>query len=190
VEADRSRWDERHADRPPAAPERPEALGDDPALVEAVPTTGTALDLACGLGGTALWLAERGLEVLAVDVSPVAIGAVQAAAVDLALDHVIDARVLDLDLGLEEPTIDGRAPFDVIVCQRFRDRRLYRPIVEALVPGGLALVTVLSAVGTGGQPGDFHAQPGELIDAFADQPVTVLRTDEGDGVASIVVRRR
>ncbi|MDD1626440.1 MAG: methyltransferase domain-containing protein, partial [Methylococcaceae bacterium] len=38
-----------------------------------LPATGTALDLACGLGANAIYLAERGLAVTAWDISFVAI---------------------------------------------------------------------------------------------------------------------
>lgn len=35
----------------------------------------------------------------------------------------------------------------MVVCQRFRDAALYRPLAAALAPGGLLLVGVLCAVG-------------------------------------------
>ena len=189
MDADRTRWDERHSGRPTARPARPEAITDRPAILEEVPTAGRALDLACGTGAVTLWLAERGLDVVAVDVSPVAIDLAARAADELALGERVTARVVDLDDGIGE-AIRGGAPYDVVVCQRFRDRRLYAPIVDLLVPGGLAIVTVLSTVGLDGEPGDFHAAPGELTAAFGDLDVDVLLDREGDGLASIVVRRR
>lgn len=188
MEADRVRWDDRYAGRPPSRPGRPEALADRPALIEEVPTAGRALDLACGTGAVALWLAERGLEVVAIDVSPTAIGLVRRSAAELALDDRITARVVDLDDGIDAATL-AAAPFDVVVCQRFRDRHLYAPIVDLLAPGGLAVATVLSSVGLDGEPGDFHAAPGELTAAFTDLDVDVLLDLEADGIASIVVQR-
>ena len=67
-----------------------------------------------------------------------------AAAHDLA--GRIDARVVDLDDGLPAD-LHGVA---VVVCQRFRGRDLYGPIVDVLQPGGVAIVTVLSVVGVDG----------------------------------------
>ena len=42
-----------------------------------LPTTGRALDLACGLGGNALLLAARGLETWAWDIANVALARMQ-----------------------------------------------------------------------------------------------------------------
>ena len=68
---DRERWDARWA-------EGAHAGGDAPAWLDAlppdlVPTSGRALDVAAGAGRVSLWLARRGLEVVASDVSPVAL---------------------------------------------------------------------------------------------------------------------
>jgi 2-polyprenyl-3-methyl-5-hydroxy-6-metoxy-1,4-benzoquinol methylase len=65
----REKWDARHGD----AQKRPvvaEVLAQNRHLL---PAAGAALDLACGLGGNALLLAELGLEVKAWDLSAVAV---------------------------------------------------------------------------------------------------------------------
>ncbi|KKB97212.1 class I SAM-dependent methyltransferase, partial [Mycobacterium nebraskense] len=72
AEADRQRWDERYATK---APPTVDAVGPPEFLAphaELLPTAGRALDLACGPGLTAVWLAMRGLRVEGLDVSPVA----------------------------------------------------------------------------------------------------------------------
>jgi hypothetical protein len=141
--------------------------------------------VACGLGGQTLWLAGRGLHVVALDVSPVAIATVVESAAAAGLSGRVDARVTDLDAGLPpEP-----ATVDVIVCQRFRQPALYPQFADRLRPGGIGLVTVLSEVGTD-SPGVFHAPPGELPAAFDRPDIDVLHHDERAGQASIVFRRR
>ena len=58
---DRLRWDERYASRGAAAPDSiglPEVFAP---YADAFPAGGHALDLACGQGATAVWLARRGL---------------------------------------------------------------------------------------------------------------------------------
>lgn len=145
----------------------------------AFPTTGTALDLACGRGPVAVWLAQRGLRVWGLDVSPVAV----ALARELADAYGVAARcrfdVADLDDGLP-----AGPPVDVVVCHLFRDPRLDTAVVERLVPGGLLAVAVLSEVGA--EPGPYRARPGELLDAFA--ALDVVAAGEGDGQAWLVAR--
>jgi len=190
MDDDRKRWDERHAARsegPVAAPEAPEALALlDEAMLAQIPTAGLAVDIACGVGAQSLWLAQRGMHVLAIDVSPVAIDLTQAAADEHDLAARIDARVVDLDAGLPEDAAEA----SLVVCQRFRSPDLYPAIIDVLGEGGMAIVTVLSEVGLDGTPGVFHARGGELVDAFASDEVDVLASSEQAGVASIVLRRR
>ena len=178
AETDRVRWDERHADREPG-------LVDVPAVFAAhrdlFPSTGSALDLACGQGGVSVWLALRGLEVLGVDVSPVAI----ARARELAADNGVGARcrfeVVDLDDGLP-----AGPPADVILCHKFRDRRLDAAISERLAPGGLLAISALSEVGA--KPGPFRVRAGELPAAFA--ALERIATGEGDGEAWLLARNQ
>src|SRR5882724_2695030 len=58
-------------------------------------TPGKALDLACGAGRNALWLAEQGWSVTAVDGAPAAIEIVRKKASERGL--TVDARVADLE---------------------------------------------------------------------------------------------
>lgn len=177
---DATRWDDRYRSATPPGPLAPDARAD---VIELLPRTGVAIDIACGLGSQSLWLAQRGLEVVAIDVSPIAIDALRAAAQAAGFANRIHPRVTDLDIGLPaEPTTA-----DVIVCQRFRQPSLYTQIAERLAVGGIAIVTVLSEVGTD-SPGPFHAPPGELIAAFDE--FDILDAHEGDGVATVVARRR
>jgi SAM-dependent methyltransferase len=180
---DATRWDDRYRSASPSGPLAPDAVADREDLIELLPDTGVAIDIACGLGGQSLWLAQRGLDVVALDVSPIAIDALRAAAHNAGLADRIDARVTDLDLGLPaEP-----ATADVIVCQRFRQPSLYAQIAARLAVGGIAIVTVLSEVGAA-SPGPFHAPPGELVAAF--DGFDILDAQEGRGLATVVARRR
>jgi SAM-dependent methyltransferase len=180
VLADAERWDSRYSGRATGEPRPPTGLTGI-----AIPEHGRCLDVACGLGEQSLWAARLGFEVVALDASPIAIAALRAAAARHGVGERIDARVIDLDGGLPD---DIEARCALVICQRFRDPRLYPSLVQAAEPGGLVVITVLSAVGTA-SPGQFHAPAGELTDAFRALDVEVLRSLEQDGEATLVARR-
>jgi SAM-dependent methyltransferase len=94
------------------------------------PNAGMALDLAAGLGRHALWLADRGWRVSAVDVSEIAIGKLSQAAGQLNVRinlFAVDAAEYDF----------ASARFDLIVLFYHLDRGVFPKIVSALNPGGL-----------------------------------------------------
>jgi SAM-dependent methyltransferase len=183
MHGDATRWDDRYRSTSPPDPLAPDAVENRSDLLALVPETGVAIDIACGLGSQSLWLAQRGLDVVAFDVSPIAIDALRTAALTAGLAERIDARVTDLDSGL--PAEPGAA--DLILCQRFRQPSIYAQIADRLVAGGIAIVTVLSEVGAS-SPGPFQARPGELATAFTD--LDLLYIHEADGESTIVARRR
>jgi SAM-dependent methyltransferase len=178
-EQDRVRWDATYASRSPAdtGPGPPSVFASQVAVF---PVAGTALDVACGLGAGSIWLGQRGLEVLGVDVSPVAVETARALALRFGVAERCRFAVADLDDGLPA----GR-PVDVILCDRFRDARLDHALVDRLAPGGLLAICVLSEVG--GTPGPFRAAPGELRAAFSE--LEVIAAGEGDGRAWLLGRR-
>jgi SAM-dependent methyltransferase len=192
MEADRDRWDVRWSaagvESDQAAPVAPDVVDAHPELLEQLPTDGIALDLACGIGAQSLWMAARGLTVSALDVSPVAVDLAARSAAQHGF--AVDAAVWDTDEGLPAD-LNGLA---MIVCQRYRASDLYLDFVQRLRPGGVLILTVLSAVGLDATAGPFHAPAGELTNAYrwgaTAGTIAVLVDDEHDGQASIVVRRR
>jgi len=179
---DRLRWDERYRAAAPDASVGP----SDVALparfagcADELPRAGHALELACGAGVASVWMAQRGLDVLAVDVSFVAIEQARALAERAGVADRCRFAVADLDDGLPPGP-----PADVVLCHRFRDPRLDGALVARLAPGGLLAISVLSEVGAA--PGRFRARPGELLAAFAD--LTVVDAGEGDGEAWLLAR--
>src|SRR5580700_4643199 len=90
-------WDERYRTGQRAAEDLEAA--PNPLLIETAKRLqpGTALDLACGTGRNALWLAEQGWNVTAVDGAPTAIEILRQRAAEKGI-HV-DVRVADLESG-------------------------------------------------------------------------------------------
>ncbi|MDT4289367.1 class I SAM-dependent methyltransferase [Methylomonas sp. MO1] len=95
-----------------------------------LPKQGKALDLACGLGGNAVLLAESGLAVDAWDISLVALQILQQQATEKGLS------IATQQCHISAETLAQQA-YDVIVICRFLDRTLCNAIMAALKPGGL-----------------------------------------------------
>ena len=182
TEEDRHRWDARYRDQG-ARPDT-DAFGP-PALfapyADRFPTRGTALDLACGRGAASVWLACRGLEVLGVDVSPVAVGLARELAERAGVAARCRFEIADLDQGLPPGP-----PYDVIVCHMFRDSRLDGKIIERLAPRGILAIAARSEVGAE-EPGGFRAAPGELLASFG--ALRVIAYGEGGGRAWLLAEK-
>jgi tellurite methyltransferase len=95
-----------------------------------LPDNGRALDLACGLGGNSILLAQQGLRVDAWDIADVPITALQALASREKLP--IQAEVVDVESNPPVPDT-----YDVIVVSYFLDRDIIPDLIQALKPGGL-----------------------------------------------------
>ena len=105
-------------------------------------TPGRALDAGCGEGADAVWLARRGWEVVAVDISSVALehAADHAGQADPAAARRIEWRRADL---IAEPPPAGS--FDLVSAQFMQlppEERaaLLRVLIEAVRPGGTLLI--------------------------------------------------
>jgi len=163
---DRDRWDGRYADQPLLTPldcAVPTVFAD---WVDLFPTAGTAVDIACGRGAGSVWLAQRGLDVLGVDISPVALTQAAALAARCGMADRCRFVIADLDAGLPS----GPAA-DVILCSRFRDARLDQEIVHRLTAGGLLAISARTV-------GRFAVRAGELSAAFAALHVIAEGADQ------------
>lgn len=156
-----------------------------------VPQQGDALDVACGRGRHALWLASRGLATLAIDRDPSAVSFVNAEAVRRGLP--LRAAVVDLEADQDQVRL-GVAAYDVIVVVYYLHRPLMPLLCDALRPGGvLVYETFTRAQAARGKPTNpaFLLEPGELLELVA--PLDVLAQREGDFegkmVASVIARR-
>ena len=138
-----------------------------------LPTDGSALDLACGLGQNAFFLAKHGLNLEAWDSSEVAIAAVNSHASMYGL--TVKGRCLD---------VTQRWPassFDLIYVSAYLQRDLCPQIVRSLKSGGILFYQTFNQVPLAGKPKNpnYLLQPGELLALFSDLlPVVYLDEQE------------
>jgi SAM-dependent methyltransferase len=150
---------------------------------------GAALDLACGRGRHALWLAEQGWQVTAVDRDAEALGVLEDDARRRRLPIVTER--IDLETGSEVLPVEA---FDAIVVVHYLHRPLFPQIVRALRPSGvLVYETFTTAQAARGKPTNpaFLLRPGELRQLVRPLETLVWREGQFDGraVASVVARR-
>lgn len=127
-----------------------------------LPFNGRALEVACGLGGNARFLAQCGLKVDAWDISDNALTILNNWA---SLNHLpITPLITDL-----EQMLLPYQQFDVIVVSRYLDRKLFSGLVDALKPNGLIIYQTFLAPVQENAPRnpEFYVQSGELSHAFA-----------------------
>jgi SAM-dependent methyltransferase len=101
---------------------------------------GRALDLGCGEGADALWLAERGWRVVAVDVSHTALQRAAADALDRGLERHIDFQRHDLSDSFPEGTFDLVTAHYLHSPARLNREQVLRRAAEAVGSGGLLLI--------------------------------------------------
>jgi SAM-dependent methyltransferase len=150
---------------------------------------GKALDLACGTGRNALWLAEHGWCVTAVDGALAAIEILRSRAAERGI--TVDTRIADLEKG--EYQIEPSA-WDLIVICYYLQRDLFQPAKEGLVPSGI-LLAIVHITERGEEPTEHRLRPGELMKYF--QGWEILHRHEGQPndaahrrpVAEILARR-
>jgi SAM-dependent methyltransferase len=163
-------WNERYRQR--------EEILDTPApllqdyLAKTPP--GRALDLACGAGRNAIWLARNEWDVVAVD------GASEA--IQILRDHEprVETHVLDLERGAPLPFPD--ASFDLVVILYYLHRPLFAEAQRVLKPRGL----FVTAVRTRNLNPRYCVRPRELPTFF--QGWELLHSHEDD-IAEVVARK-
>lgn len=197
---DRREWDDRYA-----ASDLVWSAGPNQFVAEVAGTLppGRALDVACGEGRNAIWLAEKGWEAVGVDFSPVAIE--KAGRLAAARQVEVDWRVGDVT----DRDVLGDETFDLVLVAYLHLPEaeiagLLDQLAQRLRAGGLLLVVGHHVEnlerGYGGPPDravlhDPSAIAGMLDDLDVDHAGEVHRsvaTDDGERTAvdSLVVARR
>jgi tellurite methyltransferase len=194
-------WDAKHSVAAKQAAEAPTGI-----LTELWPLlpAGAALDLACGRGRNASFLAEHGRYVVAVDWSAAALDIVeeraQAASIPVRrIQRIEEAKPLAragidlLQADLETIEIPANR-FALVLCVRYLQRSLFPQISRALRPGGMLLFETYTKAQL-----DFARGPrdpahlldkGELRMAFPELETVFYRELRAEqGIASLAARK-
>jgi tellurite methyltransferase len=194
-------WDAKHSSAAKEAAEAPAGI-----LTELWPLlpAGPALDLACGRGRNALFLAERGRQVTAVDWSPAALDILEHRALSLKIParriRRMDEEKHPTPMGINLVQADlenAKLPvnhYALILCVRYLQRRLFPQICRALRPGGMLLMETytMAQLDFPGGPRDpaYLLDEGELREAFPELETVFYRELRAEqGIASLAARK-
>ena len=185
-ESDRARWDQKYAAGQGPAHFRPsELLPRHAHLLKG----GRALDVACGFGGNALYLASLGYRVDAIDGSGVALGR---ACVE-ALRRGLHLNLVQADLARWSLPADR---YELVTVFFYLDRDLMPALASALRPGGFLIQAHRNTRFLAVRPGfnrAFLVEPGELQELALGAGLEVVDKDDGDSsgepVSWVVARR-
>lgn len=181
TQADQKRWNEKWSKVQGTVTRTHPLLEQSPEFLSG----GYALDLACGLGQNAIWLAKRGYRVLGVDISSVALDAARAEARRQSVLERIHFQQVDLDIWRVP-----EAAYDLICVFRFLDRRLFPSIRTGLRPGGVLYYCTRHIGFLQRSPASCTAymlERGELLELFSEWHILHYR--EGSEEAELVARK-
>ncbi|MFC6717553.1 class I SAM-dependent methyltransferase [Natrialbaceae archaeon GCM10025810] len=188
---DRTRWNEKYDDPEFQLPEEP--IPELKRLIDELPD-GRALDVATGTGRNALFLAERGYDVDAVDVSDEALERARERAADRGVEGNVTWIRADFDAFDLEPE-----SYDVIAVSFFAALDRLPDLKEALAPDGVLVyehhLRSADPIDVGPSSDRFRFRSNDLLRACLD--LTVLyyaerRREVGEGIAAdatIVARK-
>ena len=152
-------WDERYASGKYSSAEPHKLLVE---IADALKKPAKALDLACGIGRNAIYLAEKSWQVTAVDRSSVGIEIAKQRAVEKAVE--IDFRVADLEKG--EFAIEDDA-YDLICDFYYLQRDLFAPMKTGVKIDGI-IISTIHIYSDAEEAGEFTLKEGELREFFRD----------------------
>jgi SAM-dependent methyltransferase len=187
--SDKIKWDERYDTNDLICGAEPSEFLYSNA--DYLPTTGLALDLAAGEGRNSVFLAERGLEVIALDIS------VRGLKKCLRIARERKAPVEAVAADLRTCVLTPQA-FDAIVVFNYLNRELAPAIIMGLKPGGLLVFETMTVDTLAFRPGfnaDLLLSRGELVQMFRELRIikyreAVLQTASSTrAVASLVASK-
>jgi tellurite methyltransferase len=197
-----SDWDAKHRLAAEAPPSGPASIVCE--LLPLLPA-GPALDIACGMGRHALFLAARGQHVTALDFSSVALDTLELRAPSLHVSvrrsknfheagRPLNGGIDLMQADLERIRLPERC-YDLILCIQYLQRSLFPQMARALRPNGVLLIETFTRAqlefAGGLRNPDYLLETGELREAFPELSVVFYRELRAEqGIASLVAEKR
>jgi hypothetical protein len=170
---DGKRWNLRYQSDPRNSSDLPRSLLLD--HTNLLPFQGLALDIAMGLGGNASFLIQRGLRVIGVDISYVAVSRAKSQLPTL-MGVVADLEHFHIPLNT----------YDLILNFLYLQRNLWKPIIYGLKKGGILFIECLTLEMLSVHPEinpDYLLKPDELRQTFSNNDLSmdmeILYYEEG-----------
>jgi len=184
---ERTEWDERFRTGDHAGTEPDPFLALLEEYRELFPEGRRALDVACGAGRNAVYLAERGWTVTACDISLVGLRQAR----QLARERGVPLQLFCMDLEMVRLPV---AAFDLVLCFFYLQRDLFPQFKSALRSGGFLVCKTYSwdQLRFPGRPrhSTYLLQPQELLEAFREFRVLHYQEILKDrGVAQLIARK-
>jgi len=189
-QADRHKWNARYAQGAYAERTNPNQLLES--WLARVPV-GRALDVACGAGRNAMYLAAAGFSVDAVDISRNAL----ARAARLAEERQLEVNWLEWDF---DDGMPDTGSYDLIIMFRYLNMALLETLKQRLRPGGFViveqhLVSDAQVIGPRGarfrvEPGALAAAAGGLQICYSDESLVTDPDGRQAALARLVARKR
>lgn len=160
-------------------------------LIESSTPGRTALDLACGAGRDAVFLARRGWQVTAIDHKADALQRCQS----LASNSQCEMTTRQLDLETDADAL-GEECYDLILVMRYLFRPLLPTLMQHLKPGGIICYsTFMVGAEQFGSPRNpnYLLQPGELAEIYQSLKILVdekRHLADGRPVSRFVAQRQ
>ena len=165
------RWNNRYATGD-VGPEQPSSIVME---ISGRLSPGRALDLACGAGRNAVYLASKGWSVVAVDGSDAALNIVRQR------DPRIETSRIDLE---REALPFADESFDLVCIIHFLHRPLFAEAARVLKKGGFAVASIETTRSSMNRA--YVVEPGELRTFFAGWEIVI---DRDETTAQIAARK-